>query len=51
MSMFIIESDDGKLASAAAVLRVRATNAEYNQTGAADRSSRQAWWRRLDQNS
>jgi hypothetical protein len=31
MSTILIESDDGELASASAVLRVRATNAEYNQ--------------------
>jgi hypothetical protein len=31
MSTVLIESDDGELASASAVLRVRATNAEYNQ--------------------
>ena len=31
MATILIESDDGALASASAVLRVRATNAEYNQ--------------------
>jgi hypothetical protein len=31
MSTNLIESDDGELASESAVLRVRATNAEYNQ--------------------
>jgi hypothetical protein len=31
MSSVLIESDDGELASASAVLRVRATNTEYNQ--------------------
>ena len=31
MSIFLIESDDGELASASAVLQIRATNAEYNQ--------------------
>jgi hypothetical protein len=31
MSTNLIESDDGELASASAVLRVRATNVEYNQ--------------------
>ncbi len=31
MSTVLIESDDGQLPSASAVLRVRATNAEYNQ--------------------
>ena len=31
MATIVIESDDGALASASAVLRVRATNAEYNQ--------------------
>jgi hypothetical protein len=31
MATILIESDDGKLPSASAVLQVRATNAEYNQ--------------------
>src|SRR3954452_4476084 len=31
MSTVLIESDDGELASASSVLRIRATNAEYNQ--------------------
>ncbi len=31
MATIVIESDDGALASASAVLRVSATNAEYNQ--------------------
>lgn len=31
MTTILIESDDGELASASAVLRVKATNAEYNQ--------------------
>jgi hypothetical protein len=31
MSSVLIESDDGELASASAVLRVRATNIDYNQ--------------------
>ena len=42
MAPILMHSDDGELASASAVLRMRATNAEYDQPALADRSSQRA---------
>jgi hypothetical protein len=42
MAPILMHSDDGELASASAVLRMRATNAEYDQPALADRSCQRA---------